>query len=310
MATTTEAWALSLNLGTRGGTRRYAGTRYHYNDTYKEIQRRGAAVPRVYPATDDGSVDGEPVLLDRSELEDKRRSMGPYVFGCQMLLDPKADETQGFLDKWIEYFMHDTGHEAMNIYILVDAASGKKRESDYTAAMVIGLAPDKHIYILDMVRDRLNLEQRTKMLFELHRRWNPRGVGYEEYGLMADIEHIELEQKNDNYRFDIVKLAGRMPKHDRIRRLIPDFSQGRVLLPQSCMKTDYEGRTHDLVSVFIEEEFKAFPVGAHEDMLDAFARIKDEDMDARWPRSYVPDKAPDKYARPKSKRRHTSAWAA
>ncbi len=41
---TTEAWALSINLGTREGIKRYIGTRYHFNDTYREMMKREAAV--------------------------------------------------------------------------------------------------------------------------------------------------------------------------------------------------------------------------------------------------------------------------
>ena len=43
IAKTTQAWELSLALGTEDGGREwYAGTRYHPNDTYSEILRRGA----------------------------------------------------------------------------------------------------------------------------------------------------------------------------------------------------------------------------------------------------------------------------
>jgi len=93
---TTDAWALSLNLASDGGKKRYIGTRYHYNDTYKTIMDRKAAKTRIYPATKNGKVDGQPVLIGKDVLVDKRREMGPYVFGCQMLQDPKADEIQGF----------------------------------------------------------------------------------------------------------------------------------------------------------------------------------------------------------------------
>ena len=40
-------------------------------------------------------------------------------------------------------------------------------------------------------------------------------------------------------------------------------------------KTDYQGRSVDLVQAFIEEEYKAFPVGLHDDMLDSLARMFD-----------------------------------
>ncbi len=62
---------------------------------------------------------------------------------------------------------------------------------------------------------------------------------------------------------------------DRIRALVPLFEQGRVYLPQVCIRTGTNGKTVDLTKVFIEEEYKTFPVGVHDDMMDALARILD-----------------------------------
>lgn len=282
MAKTTDALSLSYNLGAHGGVRRFIGTRYHYNDTYATLIERGTAKLRLYPATQDGTVEGEPVFLTREDLAVKRRDMGPYVYGCQMLLDPKADETQGFKESWLRYFTSSSSR-GMNVFILVDPASAKKKDSDYTAAWVVGLAADRKIYTLDMVRDRLSLTQRADMLFALHRRWKPYAVGYERYGMMADIEHIKDRMEREIYHFDIVELGGSMPKLDRIRRLIPLFEQGRIFLPHALHKTNYEGVTVNLTKEFVDQEYKPFPVASHDDMLDGLARLLDENFPAVWP---------------------------
>lgn len=280
----TEAWALSLNLGSHGGRRRYIGTRYHFNDTYKTMMDREAATLRVYPATEDGKDTGAPVFLSRESLNEKRRQMGPYVFGCQMLQDPKADKAQGFELEWLEYY---TSMERVpsdwNVYILVDPASAKKRDSDYTVMAVLGLGPDKHVRLLEGIRDRMNLTQRCSTLFRLHRKWRPQAVGYERYGMQADVEHIRFVQQQENYLFPIRELGGQMPKEDRIRRLVPMFEQRRFLMPMRMLFVDYEGKTRDFVKEFIDEEYLAFPVSAHDDMLDCLSRI--EDIGAVFPSS-------------------------
>jgi predicted phage terminase large subunit-like protein len=281
MAKTTDALALSYNLGAHGGRRRFIGTRYHYNDTYKTIIERGTVVPRLYPATDNGKVDGVPVFHTREALAEKRRDMGPYVFGAQMLQDPTADATQGFKEEWLQHARPNP--HSLNIYMVFDPASAKKKDSDYTAGWVIGLGADKNMYVLDMTRDRLNLTERADLVIGWHRKWQPLAVGYERYGMMADIEHIKFRQEQENYRFPIIELGGAMPKLDRIRRLVPWFEQGRVYLPPQMEKTNYEGRSIDLVHAFIEDEYKPFPVGMHDDMLDGMARILDDEMPADWP---------------------------
>jgi hypothetical protein len=135
-----------------------------------------------------------------------------------------------------------------------------------------------------MLRDRLSLTQRADVLFAWHKRWKPLRIGYERYGMMADIEHIQDRQDRENYRFPITELGGPMPKNDRIRRLIPWFEQGRVYLPRSLTKSNYEGRETDLVQDFIDDEYLPFPVASHDDMLDALARMFDDEMSiSRWP---------------------------
>lgn len=273
IAKVTEAWELSRNLGSETARTRYIGTRYHFADTYKTIMDRGVKV-RMHPATKDGTAEGEPVLLTREKLDEKYRDMGPYTFGCQMLQNPKADETQGFKDEWLRYYDNMT-RQGMNVCILVDAANEKKKTSDYTTMMVLGLNADQNIYVLDMIRDRLNLTQRADALFRLHRKWKPNDVGYEQYGMMADVAFMESEMEKRNYRFKITKVGGAMPKNDRIKRLLPYYAQNRIWLPRVLYYTNYQGQNVDLVHSFREEEYKPFPVLLHDDMLDAKSRVFD-----------------------------------
>lgn len=302
---TTEAWALSLNLGSEHGIRRYIGTRYHYNDSYAEIMRRGAAKPRIHPATVDGTVDGKSVLLSQEILEQKRRDMGSYVYNSQMLQKPAADESQGFKRDWLEFHECSTWGN-MNLYILVDPANEKKKSSDYTAMAVVGLSADNNYYVLEWVRDKLSLTERTDVLFMLHRKYKPLNVGYERYGMQADIAHIKDLQRRVNYNFKITELGGNLSKVDRIRKLIPLFEAHRIYMPISQNRTDIEGKTNDLVQAFINEEYLNFPVSLHDDMLDCLARITDADLELKWPK-FVEKR--DRYT-PKSKSFNSgSAWS-
>ena len=285
MAKTTAALELAYNLGRRGGRCRFVGTRYHFNDTYKTLLDRLTAVPRIYPATANGKVDGEPVFLTADELAKKRADQGPYTFGCQMLLDPTADDKQGFNPGWLKFATASPrGH---NLMIVVDPASKKKPDSDYTAAWVLGFGPDRKVYVHDICRDRLSLTERADLLFRWHRYWSARApimaVAWEEYGLQADIEHMRDRMEQENYRFEITPVGGRLSKPDRIRRLVPWFERGRIYLPPAMPKTNYEGRTVDLVQAFVNDEFKAFPVSAHDDMLDALSRFLEEDLAIAFP---------------------------
>jgi phage terminase large subunit-like protein len=280
----TAAWELSLNLGAQGGRKRYIGTRYHANDTYRTMIDRGSAMPRVKAATASGEWPGESVFLSQEDLETKRRDQGPFTFSAQMLQNPTADKAMGFKEEWLKFYEVLGDVSTWNKYILVDPASKKKDSSDYTVFEVHGLAPDNNYYLLDAFRDRLNLTQRAKKLFELHRTWRPLKVGYESYGLQADIEHMQYEMEQQNYRFEIVELGGRIAKVDRILGLVPIFEQARFWMPKRLSFVDAEGRAVDYVRVFIESEYSTFPVATHDDMLDCRARILDPVLGAQFPR--------------------------
>lgn len=304
----TGSWEASLNLTSEGGKMRYIGTRWAHNDTYREIMQRGAAKPRIYGGTDDGTETGNPLLWTRERMAQKRREMGPYTFACQILQNPTADKKQGFKREWLRHYPGRMSGEGMTKYLLCDPANAKKKESDYTTMGVIGLGADENYYLLDGIRDRLNLTERCDALFEFHRRWRPNGVGYEQYGMQSDIQYFDTQMAEQEYRFTITPLGGKLAKPDRIRKLVPIFESGRFFLPDTMIKTDYEGRTIDIVQSFIEEEYVAFPVGLHEDFFDMLARIEDEELGVVWPKPQQPKQ--DRYAAPKHRKtRGRSAWA-
>jgi phage terminase large subunit-like protein len=280
----TDAWRLSLNLGARGGKVRYIGTRYHFNDTYRVMLDQGSATPRIYPATEDGSVGGRPILLEKELLARKRTDMGPYVFSCQMLQNPTEDSVMGFDLGWLNYYDVLRNYQGWNFYILVDPASGKKKYNDYTVQVCIGLAPDRNYYLVDGVRDRMNLTERTDSLFNMVRKWRPIKVGYEKYGMQGDIEHLKDKMSVENYRIHIQELKGSVVKEDRIRRLVPIFEQDRFWMPHRLLFTDRENKVRDFIREFIDEEYLSFPTSRHDDMLDCVARILDPDFCAEFPK--------------------------
>lgn len=287
MQKTLEMLQNSYNLGSEGGFKRFIGTRYHFNDAYRSIIASKTVIPRIHPATIDGTPTGAPVLLTPERIAEKRRDQGPYIFACQLLLNPQADETQGFKVEWLRHYDGEVNRKGLNIYLVFDPANEKKTSNDYTCGWVVGLGPDEKIRVLNLVRDRLNLSQRTRLVMGWHRLYKPirqDGTRYEHYGMQADIEHIRGVMQAENYDFDITPVGGQTPKNDRIRRLIPYFEQGRILLPRSLHYTDYTGTTRDLVHDFTEEEYKPFPVPVHDDMLDSLARLLEPSLPLVWPK--------------------------
>lgn len=280
---TTVAWELSLSLGTVNGVTRMIGTRYHTNDTYRTVMNRGSAIKRIYPATKNGKMDGDPVLMTQKKLNEKMRDMGSYTYSCQMLQNPLEDNAMGFKKEWLKFYKKIANMKSLNRYILVDPANEKKKSSDFTVILVIGLGSDNNYYLLDGIRDRLNLTEKTNKLFQMHRKWKPLKVAYEKYGMQSDIEHIQYIQEQETYRFEIQEVGGVESKVDRIRKLVPIFQNNRMYIPEKLEFLNYQNQTIDFVQTFIEDEFETFPVSLHDDMLDCMARILDPKIETQFP---------------------------
>lgn len=224
-----------------------------------------------------GREPGEPLwpewftaqMVDQAQKE-------PRTWSALYQQEPRPIGGGEFKIEWMSYWQRQPA--ASNKVILVDPSSGRsKSRGDFTSMWVVGTGPDGNDYVLDGVRDRLNLTERTEALFSLVRRYNPAAVGYEQYGLQADIEHIKLEQERQQYRFRIIELGGGMKKEDRIRRLIPSFQQGRTWMPQSMIRQQVGGEQRDLMDDF-RGEYLAFPVAPHDDAMDCLARKEEPEM--------------------------------
>lgn len=228
--------------------------------------------------------------LDKDALDKLRTDLGDYHFAGQYMQEPVPVGGGMFKPEWIQFYgQGGVKPTQMNVYILVDPSGGeelnkkKKKLSDWTAMMVVGLAPDNNFYLLDMIRDRLNPTERIDTLFMLHRKWNdlcgkPPKVGYEKYGMMTDTHYIDDKKKRDAYNFPLIELGGTMAKVERISRLIPDMQTGRWYLPQSLIYVDGEGRRFDLVQELLNSEMPTFPRARFDDMLDALSRIYDMEL--------------------------------
>lgn len=282
---TKTMWASAQNLGMGGDLitlRRHYGTYYHYNDLYCHLEEIGAVKVRKYTATEDGTTTGKLIYLSEDKWKEKIRDLDSYTLSCQYLLNPNATSLQNFKYEWLRYAEYNPEIPG-NIYITVDPASAKKKDSDYTVMMVIACCSDRNYYIVDMIRDRLSLTEKTDKLFKLVTKWRPITVGYEKYGMQSDIEHIRFQMDKLNFHFNIIELNEKLLKQSRIARLEPDFRNGRILLPPKFDYFAVDGKYVDLTRSFIHEEYLQFPTSKHDDMLDALAMIKNPDLGVVFP---------------------------
>ena len=325
---TTEAWELSRNLsaitiGEDGQDQRrtwYIGTRYSFSDTYGVMLARGIVTPRVHPATNDGTVDGKPVFLSPKIWEEIKTETSAKTLACQQLQNPLAGEQQEFKPAWVRPY--EVRPETLNVYILVDPANSKKKASCRTAMAVIGVDHALNKYLLDGLCHKLDLNERWQALKFFRHKWLRSAgvqtvrVGYERYGMQADIQHFETMMRFEKCAFEIEEVNwaydSEQAKDDRIRRLIPDHQNWRFFYPigkntdgqieyeiqetslqrqmseqgkgylvaRPIKRKNEDGRIYNLVEYLVTNEYNFFPATTAKDFLDAMSRIYDMKISA------------------------------
>lgn len=240
IAKATERVELADNLGIGNGTRKwYFGTRYHYGDSYGQLIDNNVVKARLYPATEDGTLDGKPVLLTQEAWDEKKRAQRTTI-AAQMLQNPIGGQENTFQMKWLKpYWVRPI---VMNVYIMVDPSKGRSKTSDRTAMAVGGIDAQFNKFLLDGYCHRMPLSERWEKLRGLHKKWsNVPGVqsvtvGLERYGLQSDEEYFEEKMRETGYRFEIKELnwtgqVGRQSKENRVERLEPDFRNADFFVP-------------------------------------------------------------------------------
>lgn len=246
---TTECWELSDNLGARdpltGLIRKWhIGTRYSFADTYQDIITKGVLKVRIHAATDNGLASGKPVFLSDKAWALKKATMSDAILAAQMLQNPAAGQQAMFRKDWLRF--SDIRPGTLNVYIMGDPASSKKKDSDNTAFSVVGIDAAGNKFLLDGFRHKMSLSERWDALYGLVKVWRAMPgvqmvrVGYEKYGMQSDIEYFEERMERLRDSFEIVELNWvkdtPQAKDDRVQRLQPDFKAGKFFLAQVCVR--------------------------------------------------------------------------
>lgn len=306
-------YSMSQSLGVEGGDEWMVGTRYSYADAYEWIVKRGALVPRLYPATDDGTKDGSPILFSIEEWDKRKLKNTDSDIACQYLQNPLSGQNKMFNIEDLQTY--EVRPETLAVYIMCDPARSKKKDSANTAMMVIGVDYAMNKYLLDGMNHKMDLKERWENFAMLYMRWKQApGVqnvkmGYESFGAQADMDYFKEQMKMpDRPHFEIQELLwprdGEGSKTDRVQRLVPDMKSHKVYLPydtdsarltsmqrrmaesgydyrisRAIRRKDENGVAYDL-SEQLKMQIHYFPFGGLKDAVDAVSRIYDMEVKA------------------------------
>ena len=261
------------------GVADYSGTCYHFADLYSTLRNSPQITKFILPIWDENKVPTVPERFTTQGIEAIRNhpSQTSFQFSAQYLMNPVPAEDQTFRPEYWNKpgFYYDKLPSGLRIYVLVDPANKQRKDSDYTALIVLGLDSSGDIWLIDIIRDKLTLDGRAKLVCDILMKHGIHKVYYESVGFQSsDIKSIKEmgQQKDWHIMVEEVK-ASRQSKEDRIRGLQYYFEQGKMHWPKSYKYfSKYHNQYYDMVEVF-KRELWMFPSCEKDDLADCLSFI-------------------------------------
>jgi len=224
-----------------------------------------------FKAGDDSQIT-HPERYNRKDIENLM-SDDMWVFMCQLMLKPEDPERMQFNLGMIRYF--DSVPEGCYNYLLIDPATARKKKSDYTVMLVVGVIVIDGVcrkYIVDGLRDKIDATARVDNAIDFAKKYNVKGIGWEAIGFQeTDCHYFEEKRRKVGLRtYATLIKSHAMSKEDRIRGLVPEYTKGEWYWPAKGVivrQSRFSGKNYDLTED-MELEMSNFPLAQHDDLLD------------------------------------------
>ncbi len=191
---------------------------------------------------------------------------------------------------WIKYYEDRINPGQFHTGMVVDPALAKHKLADRTCVMVFGGGPNEKIFLVDCILDRLDPAERTRAVIKLADKWEVEWILWEEVGMSSDTFYLDREVEAYGLNCPVIPVGRKGPrhnwsKHQRIMQLIPDFKEGRIVLPDKLIYKQRDGISVDLMDYFLKQEYLPY-AGAnsipHDEMLDTLSRIHEENFQLQY----------------------------
>lgn len=206
---------------------------------------------------------GQPLWPERfshEALREIKSTVGPYDWAALYQGNPVLTESQEFKPSWIKKTNEmQVSMMSCRRFLTIDTAMSKKTQADFTG-ICDNSVNQENFWHLRAWGAKLGPEELVDAIFSLHRSNKYEAIGIERTAYLDGLKpYLDSEQRKRNMFLPIVELKhNQVNKEIRIRGLIPRYASGSVFHVDGMCKE-------------LEEQMTTFPVGVHDDVLDAVA---------------------------------------
>lgn len=203
-----------------------------------------------------------PQKYNQDTLKALKRAKGPVEFSSQYMNDPLPQEDAKFKVEWFKTIQDDDlKHRDLNFFTMVDPAIGQRKDSDKTAIVTIAVDQYNNWSVVNIIWDRMLPNIIIQNIFDNFEYYSPRKIGIELTAYQKSLQYALIdEMRRRNVFLPLVELKAEKSKEERIEGLIPRYANGTIFhLEQLPFRSDFE------------DQLMRFPVGKHDDIIDALA---------------------------------------
>jgi predicted phage terminase large subunit-like protein len=189
--------------------------------------------------------------IDAAEVDKAGESLPSIAFRQEYLAEFVDAAGARIKREWLRF---GDVPEGLPVYLGVDLAISTKAEADYTAVVALSRGEDGTIYVLDVNRTRADFASVLRFIEMMAEKWKPVMIGIEQVQYQAAVVQ-ELMRRTK------LPIRGIRPDRDKVTRFGPleaRYEQGQVVHV-------------DGLPPYWQDELLSFPVGRHDDVVDAMA---------------------------------------
>ena len=257
-----------------GGHVHYNGSRYHDNELYGRLLKKGIhnnISQNTHKALQDDGTSLWEERWSKEFLVKQKQDLGSVAFNSQYQNDTTL-MLQGsiFRREWFRYFSKEDNYliredgrrisrSDLQCYQISDLAISKKETADYFVILTFGVDREGNFYILNLLRGRYSWQEQKELTpknYFLNLPLNWLAIESTQYQVVL------AEELNSIPNMSIRKLNPQADKVTRANSMSAKFETGKVFIWDKLPHKDD-----------FEDELCVFPEGEHDDMVDTVGYI-------------------------------------